>query len=96
VAGSLVLGAVIFTIAVVTGALLSGALLSDALLSDAEADSPGTTADPSPGATADPPPDAAVDPHDPRYAYSLIITGAGALAVSVAGIALVSRRRQHW
>jgi hypothetical protein len=39
---------------------------------------------------------AAVDPLDRRYAYSLIITGVGGLAVSVTGIVLVARRRRHW
>jgi hypothetical protein len=88
---SLALGATVFTLATFTGALLSGAAPAGTVI----------TAVTEPVAAVSPSEEAAVsltyvDPSDPLFAHSMIYTGVGALAVSIAGMIMVTRRRRHW
>jgi hypothetical protein len=87
---SLVLGAAVFTLAAIAGAVLSGAAPAGPGITQTE---PVATVSSSDGGATSP---AAVDPRDPLYAYSMIVTGVGALAISIAGSAMVVRRRRHW
>lgn len=86
---SLVLGTAVFTLATIAGAVLSGVAPAGAGIT------PEPVAIVSPG-NGTPASQAGVDPHDPVFAYSMIITGVGALTISIAGSVMVARRRRHW
>lgn len=77
---SLLLGVSVFVLAALAGALLSGAAPAADRVSQ-ETPAAASTTPPTP---------------DRTFAHSMVVSGAGALAVSVAGLVMVARRRRLW
>lgn len=84
VARSVLLGAAVFALATLTGALLSGAAPAMSATGAGPAGAPAPPADPSYAA------------QDATFGQSMILSGAAALTVSVAGLVIVGRRRRLW
>lgn len=91
---SLVLAIAMFAVAALAGTLLSGA--APANRGDPPAAEPETAPRERPGATANA--ESAGGPGEDiaMFGRSMVVSGAAGLAVSVAGLVIVGRRRQLW